>query len=221
MEKLPFSVYDFFGNLSAGFLLMVAVVAAFLGEEALGDNPSAIVAILLVVLAYAIGQVIANLSGFLFEATVLGRLLGRPTEHLFAGGRTRFARLFPGYFRELPTETQARVLGRARDAAGIAETGQALFYHCHALVKKEEVTNERLNTFLNLYGFCRNCAMALVVAVPLLALGISLGSAETGLLAPGWWLLGGTLGAVGLFYRYLKFFRLYAVEVYVSYSEGS
>jgi hypothetical protein len=219
MERIPFSVYDFFGYLAAGFLLMAAGVAAFVGEEPLHDNPSIAVGILLVIIAYILGQVLANLSGYLFEAILLDKLIGRPTDHLFASELGPMSRLFPGYYRPLPKTTQARVLERAERASGIDSPGPALFFHCHALVKKEEVANERMNTFLNLYGFCRNSCMALLVATPLLAIGTALGSAETGVVGPGWWLLGGALGAIGLFYRYLKFFRLYAVEVFVSYAE--
>jgi hypothetical protein len=81
------------------------------------------------------------------------------------------------------------------------------------------VVLERLNVFLNLYGFCRNVCMALVIVAPALLLGIILGSAETGEVGPGWWVAAGLIAAVGMFYRYLKFFRQFAVEVYTSYSK--
>lgn len=218
MNQLPFSVYDFFGYLSAGFLLMAAIAAGFVGQQPFEAEPNLIAVLLLVVVAYATGHVLANLAGFFLEALLLDELIGRPTERLFAEESGRLARIFPGYFRPLPPETRCRVLEKAA-AAGITERGQALFYHCHALVKKEVVPNERLSTFINLYGFCRNCCLALLIAVPVLAVGIALGTAETGAIPPGWWLAAAGVGVVGLFYRYLKFFRLYAVEVFVSYAE--
>jgi hypothetical protein len=218
MDKLPFSVYDFFGYLSAGFLVMVGVVAAFVGEDTLNQNPSLIVGILLIVTAYIIGQVVANIAGFFLESLVVGRLLGRPTLHLFGEQESRWALLFPGYFRPLPLKTQERVLKRAREEADIDEPGGALFFHCHAVVKREPVTVERLGTFLNLYGFCRNTSMALISVVAFLAVGIHCGSAETGVVSPGWWLIGAAVAAVALFYRYLKFFRHYAQEVFTSYA---
>ena len=59
----------------------------------------------------------------------------------------------------------------------------------------------------------------LIVAAALLA-GTLLGTAKTGaLVAPGWWAAAALAASVGLLYRYLKFFRHYSVEVYVSYAE--
>jgi hypothetical protein len=34
-----------------------------------------------------------------------------------------------------------------------------------------------------------------------------------------WWAVGALVGAVGMFYRYLKFFRHYTMEVFNSYAE--
>lgn len=87
-------------------------------------------------------------------------------------------------------------------------------------MKRDEVVRERLATFLNLYGFCRNMAMALVAVALFLAVGLVIGSADTGpVVGPGWWLGAAALGAVGVLYRYLKFYRQYALELLVSYAE--
>jgi hypothetical protein len=219
MDKIPFSVYDFFGYLAAGFVLLAGSVAAFAGDDLLNHNPSVIVSILLVVVAYVAGQVIANVAGFLIESKLVADGLGRPTKHLFGVGGEKLSRLLPGYYRPLPATTQARVLERAQARAGITAADEGLFFHCHALVKKEPVALERLNTFLNLYGFCRNVCLALAIVAPALVLGIVLGTAETGKIGPGWWAAGAAIGAVGMFYRYLKFFRQYGVELFTTYAE--
>jgi hypothetical protein len=194
-------------------------VAAFVGDDELNKSPGVIVAILLVVIAYIAGHVVANVAGFLLEQKFVAELLGRPTKHLFGGGGGRFRAQFPGYYRELPAATRARVLERAHANAGISDPGEALFFHCHARVKNEQSVMDRLNTFLNLYGFCRNACMALAIVTLCLVAGVIVGSAETGAIEPLWWAAAALTGAVGMLYRYLKFLRQYAVELYTSYAE--
>ena len=220
MDKLPFSVYDFFGYLSAGFVLLVGLAAAFTGTESWQRTPGATVGLLLVVVAYTAGHVIANVSGYLIEGTLVRRVLGTPSTVLFQEHRSRWAMLLlPGYYRPLPPEQRQRVLNRAAEA-GITGLGEGLFYHCFSAAKERESTMVRLSTFLNLYGFCRNMAVStFIVAIALFA-GTLLGTAKTGhLVAPGWWAAGAFLASIGLLYRYLKFFRQYSVEVFVSYAE--
>jgi hypothetical protein len=219
MDKVPFSVYDFLGYLAAGFLLSAGVGASFVGADELNENPSLIVSILLIVIAYIAGHVVANVAGFVLEKKLVADVLGRPTQNLFGASPRRYERLFPGYYGELPSETRTRVLEKARSLAGISEPGEGLFFHCHARVKKEQAVMERLNTFLNLYGFCRNACMALVIVAACLLVGVVIGSAETGGIGAGWCAAAALAGAIGTFYRYLKFFRQYAIELYTSYAE--
>jgi hypothetical protein len=87
-------------------------------------------------------------------------------------------------------------------------------------MKGDAPVQARLETFLNLYGFCRNMAMALVLAAFALGIGLIVGSAETGPdVSPGVWLITAVVAAVGLFYRYLKFLRQFGVELLTSYAE--
>jgi hypothetical protein len=219
MDKVPFSVYDFFGYLSAGFILLAGVDAAFVGSHQISASPSVIAGILLVVLAYVAGQITANIAGFVLERKLVGDFLGQPTQHLFGVGKHPLERWLPGYYTPLPIETRQRVLEKVRATAGIGTPDEGLFFHCHALMKKEQVVLERLNTFLNLYGFCRNMCVALMSAALMMLLGIIVGSAATGEVGPGWWSAGALLGAVGMFYRYLKFYRQYGLELFTSYAE--
>ena len=220
MDKLPFSVYDFFGSLSAGFVLLVGVAAAFTGSESWQRTPTTVIGLLLVVVAYIAGHVIANISGYLIEGVLVRRVFGTPSVVLFQKHKPRWrARLLPGYYRPLPLEQRERVLGRASEA-GITGPGEGLFYHCFSAAKERESTMTRLSTFLNLYGFCRNIAVSTFFVAIALFTGTLLGTAKTGhLVPPGWWAAGAFLASIGLLYRYLKFFRHYSVEVFVSYGE--
>lgn len=80
---------------------------------------------------------------------------------------------------------------------------------------------ERLDNFLNLYGFCRNICLALLLATVILLVG---GTSEPwrngGVGEHIWWAtVAAPVAAIGMFYRYLKFFRDFTIEVYRSYAE--
>lgn len=217
MNQLPFSVYDFFGYLASGAVVLAGFVAAFLGDQAFKGSPTILVDFLLIIAIYALGHVIANLAGNLIEHRIVREGLGTPTEVLF-GRRLPSkseARFFGGYFKQLPPGVREQVGERAGD-----RQDDDLFYHCHAQMKSNPAVMSRLDTFLNLYGFSRNTCLAMLIAAAFLAVGIALGDAKTGVVAgPGWWLALALLAAIGLFYRYLKFYRHYAVELFVSYAE--
>src|SRR5690349_14468078 len=114
MDRLPFTVYDFFGYLSSGFVLLVSITAAFVGYKPLKDSPGFILAVLFIVLAYIAGHIVANLSGDVIERRLVRNKLGMPSKHLLGQKQTGFwPTVFPGYHSRLPTETQQRVLTRA------------------------------------------------------------------------------------------------------------
>ncbi len=214
MKDVPFSAYDFFGYLAAGFVLLAGLDHAG-GTHVLVSNVSVLAGFLLLILAYTVGHVIAQLSSALLERLLARRVLGPTTALLFATRRLRpWHRLFPGYTTTLPPETQRRVLERAK-AKGLTSPGEGLFFHCLAIVRRDTAALGRLNTFLALYGFARNLSVTLFLCALLVYVGprvtptLSSGSAAAVVL----------LLAVTLVYRYLKFYRLYAVEVYTNYAE--
>ncbi len=227
MSRIPFSIYDFFGYLAAGVLLLAASDYAFDRRWLLRDDLGLVAGVFWTVVAYMTGHIIANIAGDVIERRLVREVLRSPEETLFwdqlPASRYGWRRFFPGHHRPLPAETQARLLAKADERAGIKEPGRALFFHCHPLVLREQATRDRLDTFLHLYGFCRNTSMALLLVIPVLlagALAHAVAGTPTG--DQIWWAIAtAPLAMVGMFYRYLKFFREYTIEVLRTCAEVS
>jgi hypothetical protein len=216
--RIPFSVYDFFGYLATGFVVLVSIDLSCGGAWLAKDSISPLSALFLILLAFVVGHLVAHIAGVLLENLFVRRLLRSPEEHVFGVAETSWrSRLFPGNFKPLPEAIQVRIRARAEEyGAPISE--RALFLHCHAVVKNQPTTLDRLNTFLVQYGFCRNISMAFAWAALVLVLGRLWCPSTPVPLFP--WLPLALVLSVGMFYRYLKFFRHYTIEVFTSYAEA-
>jgi hypothetical protein len=173
-----------------------------------------------IAIAYVIGHVFGQISAFLLEKLLVKHLLGYPTKALFSpptSGAKKF--FFPGYFEPIPALIRDFVRENAKTATAkeaIATDNGALFVYCNARVKKQEETAALLAIFQSLYGFARNVCVASLVAGAILVAG---GIANHHNWETKAWLAGGAVVvAVFLFYRYLKFFRVYALETYSAYA---
>ena len=131
---------------------------------------------------------------------------------------SRLKLALPGYFEPLPSEIKERVEVRARDAS-ITPAGDGLFLYCDAEMRQKPEVAPILANFLNIYAFARNACLAALIAAVLLVVGALVDH-------PDWetkvWLAAAALAAAFfLFYRYVKFFRLYARDVFLFYSIGA
>jgi hypothetical protein len=218
MDRLPFSGYDFFGYLASGFLLLVTSAVALDQERLLGKSPAAPLLLTAIVIAYVLGHVIAHLSGYLLENTLARRVLGPPERLLLAPGSSRGLRhrLFAGYFEPLPDRVRERAMQTSR-ARGWGEADRGHFLQALEVARHDPIVATRLESFLNLYGFARNTAMALILCAGELGLGALASSSP----AKGFWACAALLTALVLFFRYLKFYRLYTAEVFFASLETS
>jgi hypothetical protein len=218
---IPFSSYDFFGYLANGFLIVCATEYAFLGTSLAERDWKVGHAVFYAVLSYIIGHIVAHISSCLLEHCIVRKKLGSPEKTLFEPQqKTWQSFFFPNFYHPFPPETQARVLEVARKN-GYADPGRGLFLHAHTVAKQDKATLDRLASFLNLYGFCRNISTGLIISAVILAIGALIDvrhwtPIDEYKLA---WAGAALVGAVGMFYRYLKFFRLYTMEVFNSYAE--
>jgi len=216
MDKLPFSVYDFFAYLSSGAVIVAAGDYVFqLGLLRQREIPP-VLGIELIVIAYVLGHVVAHFSSWILEQVAVGRLFGRPLAILL-GAKPRlrgFRWIFPNYFRPLPKATQEQVVVQAR-SRGCGSSGEAFFLHAYAaLTGGNEKAQRRLDDFRNQYGFARNMSFAFVIS----ALAIAVGHCMNPALELRWSACAGVM-AVALFYRYLKFLRQYSYELLLRYAE--
>jgi hypothetical protein len=216
MEKIPFSVYDFFAYLSSGVVwLLTADYILRLGLLQ-KDSVSPVLAVALILFSYVCGHIVAHFSSFIFEHFAVGRILKRPNVILL-GEKPHwivFAWVCPNYFRALPKHTQERVVAQA-ESRGAKGTGEALFLHAYPVVSAVSSVQSRLDDFRNQYGFARNMSFAFVTSAIALLIAHFVSPHPVRL---RWALLSGFTGIV-LFYRYLKFFRQYSYELFLRYAE--
>jgi len=216
LDKVPFSVYDFFAYLSSGAILL-ATCDYILGLGLLSqDKIAPLFAVLLVVLAYVCGHIVAHFSSFFYEHIAVSRLLKRPNDTLMGGTpRWRLHRIvFPNFCRPLPEEVQKRIAKRTQ-SRNFSARGEGLFLHCYAVVTADETRQNRLDGFRNQYGFARNMSFAFLVAAVSIVAAHYIGVHPVRL---RWALLSG-FASITLFYRYLKFFRQFSYELFVRYAE--
>lgn len=216
MDKIPFSVYDFFAYLSSG-AVWVVTADYVLGTGLLNQKEiTPVFGITLIIFAYVCGHIVAHFSSFIMEHLLVGRLLKRPASILI-GETPRwrvFTRLFPNYFRPLPEQTQIRVKDQA-EARCAKSMGEALFLHAYPVVSSNSAIQARLDDFRNQYGFARNMSFAFIVSAITIFIAHRLAYHPVRL---RWALLSAFTG-VTLFYRYLKFFRQYSYELFIRYAE--
>jgi hypothetical protein len=216
VDKIPFSVYDFFAYLSSG-AVWVLTADYVLGLGLLSQKEiTAVLGVALIVFAYVCGHIVAHFSSFTMEQLLVGRLLKRPASILM-GEKQRwriFRWVFPNYFRALPAQTQKRVheQAEARCAKG---TGEALFLHAYPVVTSNTSIQGRLDDFRNQYGFARNMSFALIASAVTILIAHRLAYHPVRLR----WAVLGTFAGAALFYRYLKFFRQYSYELLLRYAE--
>lgn len=215
-QKIPFTSYDFWAYLSAGFLLIFAVDCAAGANLLMRESWTVVQGVIAVSLAYTVGQLVASLSSLVFERGLVGKVLGHPRTVLFGQFKApRWLRVWlSGYFQPLPAETQAAALLKG-EAEGVRTPGEALFWLAFAYARRTPAVMTRLENFLNLYGFCRNAALvALIDAAIFYYSYLQTNGPHEHLL---WARIAAILG-IGLTLRYLKFYRLYANEVFTAYA---
>ena len=217
-NKLPFTSYDFWAYLSAGFLLLFVVDHVAGTNWLMRETWTVVQSIVAFSCAYAVGHVNASMSSFIFEQLLVGKFLGAPRDILFKQGKTRcFIRtLIPGYFKLLPEATRTAAIKRA-EVQNIRNDSEAMFWAAFSSARATPVVMSRLDNFLNMYGFCRNVALVSFIDAGLLYWFWRWGAGTDETLT---WICVSLVLGLGMTLRYLKFFRHYAVEVFTCFAHN-
>jgi hypothetical protein len=216
MDKIPFSVYDFFAYLSSGAIVLVTADYVWALGVLERKEVGPVLGIALVILAYVTGQIVAQFSSLLIEHTVVKRILKRPLA-LLLGERPRwivFAWVFPNFHRAFPENTRRKIKEQAA-ARNCTSEGEGLFLHAYSVVTGNERAQARLDDFRNQYGFARNMSFAFLVSAIAILVTHFYGAHPVRLR----WSLLAAFASVTLFYRYLKFFHQYSYELFLRYAE--
>ncbi|MCY4120760.1 MAG: hypothetical protein OXG72_07550 [Acidobacteria bacterium] len=220
MNRLPFDLYDFFGYLASGFLVLLGMQLLFGFPQVLGQDFRPVDTTALLLAIYVAGHIVAGPAKTLLEDGLVAKVLRRPSVNLFHAQKPRLRSiLFPGFYQQLPPSVQRKVLTKAK-RADINAPGEQLFLHAryHPNTLANEKLMAKLHSFLSQYGFARNMAFTslLLGFALLLKSRIPVGAAEPDVVSYAW-----TAMVVGilLLYRYLKFFRQYSYELFNVFAE--
>ncbi|MEQ8693896.1 MAG: hypothetical protein RIC85_01015 [Gammaproteobacteria bacterium] len=229
MDKLlRFSDYDVFAYLASGFTALAGWDLLFSSGYVIGAQWSASSGTLTIVAAYVIGQIIASPAAWIIERQFVRRVLGHPTAVLLRSeplsGWRKWASHFSlaEYYRPLETNVADRL--RAFMMAKEISSSEGLFWQAFSVAKASPSATARMDAFLKLYGFCRNIAFVAFATGLGLATKLALHCRNTdwddeakvmALYSSITFLI-----AVGMLFRYLKFHRLFSVEVLVTFANS-
>ncbi len=221
---LRFSDYDVFAYLASGFATMAVLDIVLSTHLVLGASWTVSEALIAIVAAYVLGQMIAAPAAWVMERGLVGVVLGRPATLLMAEGRP--ARGLRGllartslweYYAPLDSGVAAAI--RRAAPADAQAGGEQLFWRAYAQARADDHAVARLDGFLRLYGFCRNfafVAVAAAIAFALTALNGAIARESAAAVARDWYLCAGAaVVAIGMTHRYLKFHRLYTLETLI------
>jgi hypothetical protein len=214
MDKLPFSVYDFFAYLSSGSVLVITTDYIWSLGLLNQKEVSPILGVALVIVAYVTGHIVAHFAALVLEQGLVHRVLQSPSTLLMGTEpRWRLNWVFRNYYRPLSANVQQRVRHQAR-IRNCTAAGEGFFQHVYPLVTANERLQARLDDFRNQYGFARNMAFAFLVSSVAVVGEHWVGRNPVRLR----WAAIACVAGVTLLYRYLKFFRQYSYELFLRYS---
>jgi hypothetical protein len=218
MKDIPFTSYDFWGYLTAGFGMLF--VADYVADTHLLNRGtwSLVESLVAIACAYMVGHVIAGMAAFLWEGLLLRKWTGVPTDILMAAAAPEpwlMRKVAPTYYRPFDKSLRQRISDKAT-ADGVPAKGEGLFWAAFAVTRDNDRAQARMSDFLNQYGLCRNLSLtACLCAVVLVYAALTHRHPND-----GWWAaLAAFLGAA-MYLRYMKFYRHYAIEVLTTYAHA-
>lgn len=210
------SAYDVFAYLAPGALVIFASDWAFWNGALLRHDPRLGVDVLLILVVYVVGHVVALMAGLLIGALVHWRVLPDPS-WIIPARKPRQSERGPRRIRlkGLPEDMEARILERLPEDV---RTQEGVFHHCLSMVRRQEATRERAERFAYLYALSGNVATAGLLAAVLLLVGGLIGTA-----GELWWAVAvlSLVGAAAMLARYVRMKTLYYRVIFNAYAEAT
>ena len=217
-DAFPLTDFDFWAFLTSGAVILAAADKVFgLGWLA-RENWTFVQVGLAAALAYVVGHIVAEIASRLLEGWLVQRVLGAPSKLLLAEDAPRpwGYWLFSSYFTPISADLRARIERRAALSEPPIEA-TALYTNAYILARRDALAASRLSTFQNQYSMCRNVCVASLAAAPALAFA----ALHAGQPANLWWALAALVVAAVMLVRFLKYYRLYSMEVLNAYAGGA
>lgn len=203
--KIPFNIFDFFGYLITGFIFEVFLFFSLkLQISYILPFNSYLIGAIIVISAYILGHIFAFLSSFIIEEIITKKSFGYPSKNIFDNPKTNKQ----AYDRNL----QKALVKSYEEKTGFKFNHYNFFkFAFHYIKESSPVTFSRLGTFIALYDFSRNlCMLFLTIAI----------WSFVNFLLNGWplyFIFISILFSLIFYLRFLKFFYLFADEVFRSF----
>lgn len=215
--KFPFTDYDFWAYISTGFVFLFTLDHLLGAGLMVRPSWTVVEGLVATACAYAIGHMLAGFASAIIERRIVRKWLGSPSLTVMGDprGPAWFRWLYPSFYEPMPAKTRESIMTRAIEH-GITEPGEALFWVAFDSARSNPPSLARMSDFLNLYGMCRNLSLTGIICAAML------GGAAWWCGRPDdylWAALGAVLG-IGMFFRYLKFYRHYSVEVFTTFAHS-
>ena len=223
------SDYELFAYVASGFWA-IAIIDLLIGRQFVFRIDWTISETALMFMAsYIVGHILASPAHAVIERGLVHKILLPPSITLL-GKDARLERrrllgtvLLRSYYRPLDDGIRKGVLHRLKEESGTELSGEALFWQAYPVAKNDASVAARISAFLKLYGFCRNMTFINLCGFLLFLVATVLGSTNddvfTPLDHPNCAVIS-LLMSLGMMIRFLKFYRLYSVEIFVAYGTG-
>lgn len=219
--------YEFFAYVASGFWAL-AISDLLIGRQFIfGQDWTISETALMFMASYILGQILASPAQAIIERVLVHKILLPPSITLL-GKDTRLesrkllsAALLRGYYRPLDAGVIEKIWCRSREQSKRQLSGEALFWQAYAIAKNDANVAAKLGTFLKLYGFCRNMTFINLCGFVSFLIATIIGSINSEEIAPMDHLVMAGISLIitlGMLIRFLKFYRLYSVEIFLAYS---
>ncbi len=212
MKDLGFTVYDFFGYITAGILFIFAYQLWIFHHIIVPASFTVSSGLFYIIGAYIIGHLLSYCSKIIFERPLIcfkhhpAYLLLHKAQH---------KSLISDYYEPLPEVFRDKINNNPPSIFTQQKyKGEDILTYLEAALGKDEKIKPRIDVYLSLYGFCRSISFTLFFITALIIIGSILHKWYLDLL----WAGVAMACAGGMYLRYLKFYRLYAKELLMAYA---